>query len=248
MVWVSLARINPGDLLIQPSMNLGGLHRMCGKWIQKHHIFDSDRLYMCHDRCWNAWKGCLGMVFCANDEACNIFNKGLILPLSASCWCNQLLTSFIWILVLVNIYISGRIEWFKHLIGYLLGCQWHRFTFIILLRDNVTLLALQMRGFGQGKSQVSCRNSFSKCWCERTSWRPLGHCCPGRSLNWLVVRFWIDISMINDIFCNSAEIIIEIHVAGRSSVSPSAGRKRRTRRVAPSFHDWKRWQVINTKN
>jgi len=44
------------------------------------------------------------------------------------------------------------------------------------------------------------------------------------------------------------EIVIRILVVDRSSASADAGRKRRRRSAAPSFHDLKRQQVISTKN
>jgi len=143
-VWVSLGWINPGDFLIPPTTNLGGLHRIHGKGIHKHRLIDSYRLHTCHDHCRNAWKGCLGIVFCADDEACHVVNKGLILPQISSFPCNRLLTGFVWILPLVNIYISGRIQSFKRLIGYLRGCQQCRLTLILLLLDNIDLPTLRM--------------------------------------------------------------------------------------------------------
>jgi len=104
-------------------MNLGGLHRIRGKGIHKHHIIDCYRFHAHHDHRRNAWKGFLGVVFCTNDEACYVLNKGLILPQISSVPYNQLLTGFIWILSVLNIYTSGWIQSFKRLIGYLLGFQ-----------------------------------------------------------------------------------------------------------------------------
>jgi len=143
-VWVSLGWINPGDFLKPPTMNLGSLHHICGKGIYKHGIIDSYRLHTCHDHRQNAWKGCLGVVFCAVNEACHIVTKGLISPQISSFPCNRLPTGFVWILPLVNIYISGRIQSFKRLIAYLLGCQQRRLAFILLLPDNIDLRMLKM--------------------------------------------------------------------------------------------------------
>jgi len=123
-----------------PTMNWGSHHRIRGKGIHKHRIIDSYRLHMCHDHRWNAWKSCLGVVFCTDDEACHVVNTGLISPQISSFPCNQLLTGLVWILPLVNICHSGRIQLFKCLIRYLLGYQWRRLMLILLLWDNLDLL------------------------------------------------------------------------------------------------------------
>ena len=145
-VRVSLGWINPGDFLISPTMNLGGLHRIRGKGIHKHHIIASYMVHTCHDHRRNTWKGCLGVVFCTNDEACHVVNEGLISPQISSFSCNQLLICFVWILPLVNIYISGPIQSFQRLIRYLLGCQRCRLTFILLLQEYIDLPTLRMLG------------------------------------------------------------------------------------------------------
>jgi len=115
-VWVSLGWFNPGNFLIPPSTNLDGLHRIHGNGIHKHHVIDSYRLHRCHDYRQNTWKSWLGIVFCADNEACHCAKEGFILPQISSFPCNPLLTRLIWILPLVNIYISGRFQSFKHLI------------------------------------------------------------------------------------------------------------------------------------
>ena len=122
----------------------GQSSRICGKGIHIHHIVDGYRLHMWHDHCRNAWKHCLGIVFCANNEACHVPNKGLISPQILSFPCNQLLTSVIWILPLVNIYIGGQIQSFKLLMWYLLGWQRCRLSFILPLQDKMDLSALSM--------------------------------------------------------------------------------------------------------
>jgi len=119
-------------------MNLGGLHCICVKVIHKDRIIDSYRRHTCRDQRWMAWKSCLGVVFGAKDEACHVVNTGLILQQVSSFPCNQLLTSFFWILPAGNVYISRRIQLFTHLIKYLVGCQWCRIVFILLLRDNIS--------------------------------------------------------------------------------------------------------------
>jgi len=144
-VWISLGWINPGDFLIPPTWNLGGLHCIHGQGIHKHHMIDSCRLHRCHDHDQNAWKGCSGVEFCANNEACQVVNKGLISPQISSFSCNQLLTGFVWIVPLVARYISRHIESFKCLIGCVLGCQRHRLGLILLLfGDNLNLPILKM--------------------------------------------------------------------------------------------------------
>jgi len=153
-----------------PTMNLGSLHPMCGKGIHKHLIIDSYRLQTCHDHRWNIWKGCLGIVFCADDEAYHVVNKRLISPQIHSFPFNQLLTSFIWILPLLIIYISGRIQSFKRLIRYLLGCQWRRFVSILFLWDIIVLPTLRTKGLSWRWGQLSCHNLFSKCWHEGIIW------------------------------------------------------------------------------
>jgi len=75
-VWVSLGWINPGNILIPPTMNLGNLNRICSKGIQNHCIKDSYRSHMCPEYCQNALKNCLGNVFCANNKACHIVRRG----------------------------------------------------------------------------------------------------------------------------------------------------------------------------
>jgi len=77
------------------TMNLGGLHCIHGKGIDKQRILDSYTLYMCHDHCLNAWKGCLGIVFGADNEACHVINNGLISPQFSSIYWNQLLTGLV---------------------------------------------------------------------------------------------------------------------------------------------------------
>jgi len=145
-VWVSLGWITPGDFFIPPTMNQGGIQRICGKGIPKHCIMDGYRLHSCHEHCWNAWKSCLCVVFCACDEACHVINKVLILPQIFCCPCIQLLIGLVWILRLVDIYISGKIQSFKCVFKYLLGCQQRRLLFILILQDNIGSLMLTMSG------------------------------------------------------------------------------------------------------
>jgi len=142
--WVSLCWINPGDFLRWPTMNLGSLHRILGKSIHKHCIIDSYRLHTSHDNRRTAGTSWLGVVFCANDETCHIVNKRLILGQISSFPWNQLLSSFLWILPLVNTYICGWIQWLKLSIQYLLRCQRCRLTSILLLRDNIYRPMLRM--------------------------------------------------------------------------------------------------------
>ena len=54
--------------------------------------------------------------------------------------------------------------------------------------------------------------------------------------------------MIIVIFGYRATMIIEILVVDRSSSTFGAGRKKRMRSSADSFHDLKKWQVISTQN
>jgi len=144
MVWDSLGWINPGYFLIPPTMNLCSLHCIHGKGIPKHRMIDTYRLYTCHDHRRNTWQSWLGMPFCTTDEACHVVNKGLISPQISSFPCNQLLTGFIWILPLVNIYIRGQKQSFKGFIKYLLCCQWPRHAFILLLWEHIDLSMLTM--------------------------------------------------------------------------------------------------------
>jgi len=116
-VWVSLGWTNPGDILIPPSMDLGSLHQIRGKAIYKHRLTDTYRFHTCHDHQLNTWKGCMGIVFFADNEACHIVNTELKSPQISSYPCNQLLTGIGWILPPVNIYISGRIQSFKLLMA-----------------------------------------------------------------------------------------------------------------------------------
>jgi hypothetical protein len=76
----SLRWINPGDILIPPTMNLGGLHCMCSRGIHKHCLNDSDTLHTCHNHRRNAWNGCPCVVFCSDNEAYHIIKMGLISP------------------------------------------------------------------------------------------------------------------------------------------------------------------------
>jgi len=165
-VCVSLGWIDPGGCLIPPTMNLGGLHHFRGKEIHKHRIIDIYRLYMYHNHRRNTWYSWLGVVFCTDDEACHILNKWLLLPQVSSFPCNQLLNGFIWILPLVTIYISGRIQSFEYWIIYLLGCQRRKLAFILLLRDNIDLPTLRTKGSCQCRSELCCRNWLSKRWHE----------------------------------------------------------------------------------
>jgi len=54
--------------------------------------------------------------------------------------------------------------------------------------------------------------------------------------------------MIIGIVAYRTEIVIEILVVDRTSASPGAGKKRRRRSAAPSYHylEWR--QLITTKN
>jgi len=196
-------------------MNLGGLHHTHGKGIHKHRIMDSYRLPTCHDHRWNTWKGYLGVVFCADDEACHVVNKGRTSPLISSFSCNKLLTGFVWILPRVNIDNSGRIQSFKRLIGYLLGCQQRRLAFIHLLRFNIDLPMVRLYGLLRRGSELSCCDLFSNCWCEGIFWWPPAHCSSAWSPNRLVVGFWNVISTIIVIFGYRAEIVIEIVIVDR---------------------------------
>ena len=56
MAWVSLGLMKYGNLNIPWTMNLGGLHSIPGKGIHKIHLFDSDRLHICHDHQRNTWQ------------------------------------------------------------------------------------------------------------------------------------------------------------------------------------------------
>jgi len=152
------------------------------------------------------------------------------------------------ILPLVTMYICGRIQSFKRLIQFLLGCQRRRLAFIILLRDNMDLPTLRMYGLRRGRSWLSCHDSFSKCWCEGIFWWPLAHCFPGWWPKRLVVGSWIVILTIIVIVGYRAEVVIEILIVDRSSASPGAGWKRRRRSSAPCCHDLKRRRVISTKH
>jgi len=108
--------INPGDFLLPRTMNMGGLQCICGKRIHNLCISDISRLHTCRDHRQNVWKSCLGVVFCAEDEACHIINKALLSSQISSFPCHQLITSFVWILPRVNVYISRRIQSFKDFI------------------------------------------------------------------------------------------------------------------------------------
>jgi len=143
-VWVSLGWINPGNFLLPPTMNLGSLQTVHGKGIHNHHIIDGYRLDTCQDYCRNIWKGSLGIVLCADDEACHVINPGLISQQNSSILCNQWPTYFIWILPLVNIQNSGWIQLWKHSIRPLLGCQHCMLLFILLFRDRTDLPTLGM--------------------------------------------------------------------------------------------------------
>jgi len=247
-VWVSLGRINPGNVLIPPAMDLHGLPWIRGKGIHEHRIIRSCRVQMCHVHCRNAWMTCLGVVFSADNEGCHVINTGLISPQISSFQCNQLLDGHVRILVVINIFISGQIQLFKHLNKYLLGCQPGRLAFVLLLRDTIHPTTLRMWGLCQLRRWFCCRYAFSKWWCEGIFWRPLAHCFPGWLQKRLVIRFWNVIVMIISIGGYHAEIILEILIVDTLSASPCAGRKRRRNRcVAPWCHDIKWWQVINTK-
>jgi len=138
-VWDSLGLINPGNFIIQRTMNLGRLHCIRGKQIHKHWIIDRYRLHMCHDHHQNAWNWYLCVVFCDDNEACHVVNKGLILPQIVSFPCNKLLTGFVWNLSLVNIHLGWWIQLFGCLIGYRVRCQRCRLTFILLIAENIDL-------------------------------------------------------------------------------------------------------------
>ena len=151
-VSVSLGRIDYGNFPITPTINLGGLHCIHGRGIHTHPMIDCYRLDMCHDHRWNTGRHCVGIVICAHDDACNVVNKVPISPQISGVPCNQSLAFFVCIFPLVNMHISGQIQSFKHLIWHRLGCQPHRLTFIILLRVNIDLLMLRMRGLLQRRS------------------------------------------------------------------------------------------------
>ena len=206
-------------------------------------------LHTCHDNCRNAWRHCQGVLFCADDEACHVFNKELISLHISSFPCNQFLTSFVWILPAVNIYVSGQIQLFKHFIGYDLWNQQQKPEFILLLQDNVNFPTLMNYRLHRHRSQVRWRDRSSKCWYEGIFRFPLAHCFPGWSPKRLVIRFGIVILTVIVTVGKHAESLIEILIINGSYASPSASTKRRRRRrsVAHSCHDLKTRQVISTK-
>jgi len=220
-------------------MKLSGLHRICANRIHKHYMINSNQIHTCHDHCWNAWKICLGIVFWVDDEVCHIISTVHISLLISSVLGNQLLTNFVWILDPVNLYISGQIQSFKYLIRYLLGCRQHRPAFILLLWANIDVPTLKMYGLWQCMGELSCHNSFCRCWCQGMLWWPLADCVSGWSPKMLIVRFWSVISTIIVIVGYCAEIVIEILVVDRSSTSPGSWMKRSKRRsAAPSSDDF----------
>jgi hypothetical protein len=228
-------------------MNLGSLHRIWGKGIQKFPIIDSNRLHTCHDHRWNGSEVCLGVVFCAKNEACYVVIKGLIPRQIFMFASNQLLIGFVWIHPLVNIYISRRIQSFKHSMRYLLVCQRHWLAFILLLRDNNDLSKLRMQGLRQRRRWLSCRGLFCKWWYEGWFWWPHAHCFPGWSPKRLIVRLWIITSTIIVIVGYRAGIVIKIHVGDWLSATPGAGRERRRRSAVPSCHNLEKRRVISTE-
>jgi hypothetical protein len=217
-------------------MNLGGLYRIRGKGIQKLCTIDRYRLHPCNDHRWNAWKGCQYIVFCANNEVCDFVNTELISPKIFRFPCNQLLTSFVSILSLVNIDISGRIESFQHLIKYLLGRQRRRFAFI-LLWDDIDHLTLRIKELHCHMSWLSCCDSFFKGSLEGIySWL-LAYCFAGWLPKRLVIGFWNIISTIIVIVGYHTGIVIKIIVVDRSSTSPGKKMNRRSICAAPSCDD-----------
>jgi len=113
-VWASQGWIDPGNFLIPPTSNLGGSHCIRGKVIHKHSLIDGDWIHMCHDHPRNACKSFLGVQLFADNQAFYIVYKELISPQISIFPCDQMLTSVISILPLVNIYISRRIPLLKH--------------------------------------------------------------------------------------------------------------------------------------
>jgi len=159
-VWVSQCWINPGNIHIPPTINLGSLQCMCGKGNHKYRINDSDRLHMFHDNRRNVWKSCHGVVYYTNNNACHIVNTWLILPQISRFACNQSLIGFVWILQLIHIYIRGQIQSLKGVFGYVLGCQPCMPAFVLLLGDNTYLLTLRMLWLLLCRSRLSCCGSF----------------------------------------------------------------------------------------
>jgi len=135
-VCVSLGCINSGGFLMPPRTRLGHLQYFCGNAMHKHCIFSTYSLHTCHDHCWNAWKSCLGIVFCAHHEACHVFNKELISPLISSFPCNQLITGYVWIHSILDTYMCGRIQSSEPFIESRVGWQGRRVLFILSLRWN----------------------------------------------------------------------------------------------------------------
>ena len=74
-------------------MNLGGLHRIHGKGIHHHWLIDGYRLHRGLDHRRNAWKSCMGVVFCTDDDSSHVVNTGLVGPQISSITLNQFLTS-----------------------------------------------------------------------------------------------------------------------------------------------------------
>jgi len=140
--WVSQGWINPTNFLILPTVNLGGLHHIHCEGIHKRHTIDTYRHYSYHSHHRDIRTSSLDTVLFADDVASQIVNKGLIPPHFFIFWCNQLLTIFVCILPLVNIYFSRQIQLLKWLVEYLLGCQGHWLKYILLLQDNIDLLTI----------------------------------------------------------------------------------------------------------
>jgi len=227
---------------------MGRLHHIHGKGNHKHHIIDSYRLPTYDSHRQNAWMSCLIIVFCTDNEAIHIIDKGFISPQISGFQCHQLLTGFVWSLPLVNVHMSGQNQSVKHLIEYLLGCQQRWIGFILLLCDNIDLPTLTMLGWHRRSNQLTCRDSFSKGSRERIIWWPLAHCFAWYSARWINIRFWIVISTIIGIVGSRAEIVIEILIVWRAAASQRAGWMRMRRRSAtPLCHDLKRRRVLSTK-
>jgi len=191
MVWVSLGLINLGNFHIPPAINLGSLHRICGKGIHIHQIMDSYRRHMCHDHRRNSGNRWLGIGICSDDEAFDIISKGHISPHITSFPCNELRTSFICIRVVVNLFISRRLLSLKCLIGYLLRCSLRRLGFILLRRQNIDLLTIRMKGLRWHLEFIQCPWLILQLLTCRILWWPLTYRFPGWLLKKLVIRVWI---------------------------------------------------------
>jgi len=122
-IWDSLGLINCGNVLIPPTINLGGLHCNSGKADHYRCTIDGYRIRTGHDHFRNTWQSCLDVVSCTDNEAYHMVNTGFISPLIAGFASNLLLTGHSDIIPVLIYAFAGKFDYCITYSNILVACS-----------------------------------------------------------------------------------------------------------------------------